>query len=74
MAIVRVPMPSILAPMATRQWATLSISGSMAAFSMTVVPRASVAAIMMVWVAPTLTLGRWTGPPTSPPFGALATT
>ena len=57
-----------------RHSATLVISGSMAAFSIMVMPRASVAAIMMVWVAPTETLGKVHLPPTSPPFGALATT
>ena len=50
--------------MATRHSATLVISGSVAALSMTVVPLASVAAIMMVWVAPTETRGRSTLPPT----------
>ena len=39
MVRVRVPMPEIFAPMATRHSATLVISGSCAAFSMTVVPR-----------------------------------
>ena len=69
-----VPMPEILAPMATRHSATLVISGSIAAFSITVVPRASVAAIMMVWVAPTETFGKRTVAPIRPPLGALATT
>ncbi|MNU03917.1 hypothetical protein D3C72_2481190 [compost metagenome] len=67
-------MPEIFAPMATRHSATLVISGSWAAFSMTVVPRASVAAIRIVWVAPTETLGNLICAPTSPPLGALATT
>ena len=49
------PMPSIFAPMATRQLATSQISGSRAAFSSTVTPSASVAAIISVCVAPTET-------------------
>ena len=46
----------IFAPSATRKLAVSTISGSRAAFSMMVVPSDSVAADMMVTVAPTLTL------------------
>ncbi|MNY67849.1 hypothetical protein D3C86_2055110 [compost metagenome] len=67
-------MPEIFAPMATRHSATLVISGSCAAFSIMVVPRASVAAIRIVWVAPTETLGKLTVAPIRPPLGARATT
>ena len=41
-------------------------SGSRAAFSITVSPFASVAAIMIVWVAPTETCGKRTRPPVKP--------
>ena len=46
------------APILLRQSATSTISGSRAAFSMTVVPSASTAAIIAVWVPPTVTLGK----------------
>ena len=36
--------------------------------------RASVAAIMMTWVAPTVTLGKLMRAPRRPPLGARATT
>ncbi len=61
-----VPAPEIFAPMALRQSATLPISGSRAAFSMTVVPLASDAAISAVWVPPTVTLGNSMVPPRRP--------
>ena len=48
-----VPAPSTHAPMRSSSVARHSISGSRAAFSITVVPSASVAAIMSCWVAPT---------------------
>ncbi len=50
------PAPSIFAPSAIRQSARSTISGSIAAFSSTVVPSASVAAISTFSVAPTLTM------------------
>ncbi len=40
--------------------------GSRAAFSITVVPRASTAAIIAVWVPPTVTLGKSMSPPRRP--------
>ena len=58
------------APILLRQSATSTISGSRAALSMTVVPLASAAAIIAVWVPPTVTLGNTISPPFSP-FGAL---
>ena len=51
-----VPAPSICAPIATRQAARSTISGSIAAFSSTVVPSANAAAISTFSVAPTLTI------------------
>ena len=57
MVMVGVPAPLILAPMALRQSARLTISGSRAAFSSTVSPLASEAAIISTWVAPTETFG-----------------
>ena len=61
-----VPAPAILAPILFKQSATSVISGSRAAFSITVVPRASEAAISAVWVPPTVTLGNLISPPLSP--------
>ena len=61
-----VPAPVILAPILLRQSATSLISGSRAAFSITVVPLASEAAISAVWVPPTVTLGKTISPPFSP--------
>ena len=49
-------MPPILAPIFFRQFATSTTSGSRAAFSISVSPRASTAAINALWVAPTETL------------------
>ena len=48
------PAPSIRAPIATRNAAMSAISGSRAALSITVVPRARTAAIIRFSVAPTL--------------------
>ena len=45
-------------PSCSRQSATSAISGSRAAFSITVVPFASVAAIRAAWVPPTVTFGK----------------
>ena len=56
--MVEVPSPSISAPIARRQRARSAISGSRAAFSSTVVPRASVAAMSAFSVAPTETSGK----------------
>ena len=61
-----VPAPEILAPILLRQSATSPISGSRAAFSITVVPLASVAAIIAVWVPPTVTLGNSISAPRRP--------
>ncbi|MNT65763.1 hypothetical protein D3C72_2037700 [compost metagenome] len=58
MVMVEVPAPDIFAPMAFRQLARSTTSGSRAALLITVVPRASEAAISMTWVAPTETLGK----------------
>ena len=61
-----VPAPVIFAPILLRQSATSLISGSRAAFSITVVPWASEAAISAVWVPPTVTLGNTISPPRRP--------
>ena len=66
-------MPSILAPIFLRQLATSATSGSRAAFSITVSPRASTAAISALCVAPTETLESAILAPVKP-FGALAMT
>ena len=58
-----VPAPVILAPILVRQSATSLISGSRAAFSITLVPCASEAAMSAVWVPPTVTLGKAISPP-----------
>ncbi|MNY55114.1 hypothetical protein D3C86_1910620 [compost metagenome] len=58
MVMVEVPAPSIFAPMAVRHWARSTTSGSRAAFSITVVPRARLAAISITCVAPTETFGK----------------
>ena len=50
------PTPSIRAPIVIRQLARSTTSGSRAAFSIKVSPRASTAAIKALWVAPTETL------------------
>ena len=54
---VSVPIPSILAPMATRQLARSPTSGSLAALEICVSPSAKVAAIITFSVAPTETEG-----------------
>ena len=64
--ICEVPAPVIFAPILLRQSATSLISGSRAAFSITVVPLASAAAISAVCVPPTVTLGKLISPPFSP--------
>ena len=51
-----VPAPVILAPSIFKNLAVSTISGSHAAFSITVLPSAKVAADIIVTVAPTLTL------------------
>ena len=61
-----VPAPEILAPILLRQSATSPISGSRAAFSITVVPCAIAAAIIAVWVPPTVTFGNSISPPRKP--------
>src|ERR1700691_5417777 len=62
------PAPVMRAPILLRQSATSPISGSRAAFSITVVPRASAAAINAVCVPPTVTLGKTISAPCSPRF------
>ena len=54
-AIVSVPAPVTFAPIAFRQFARSTTSGSRAAFSMTVVPSARVAAIIRFSVPVTVT-------------------
>jgi hypothetical protein len=56
MTILSVPAPLILAPMAIRKFARSTTSGSRAAFSSTVSPSASVAAIMRFSVPVTVTV------------------
>ena len=56
-AASRCRCPRSCAPILTRHSATSPISGSRAAFSITVSPLASAAAISTVWVAPTETFG-----------------
>ena len=73
MMMREVPAPEIRAPILLRQSATSRISGSRAAFSITVVPFASDAAISAVWVPPTVTFGNTISPPRRPSL-ALATT
>ena len=70
------PIPLILAPIAFRQFAKSATSGSHAADSISVVPLASVAAIITLPVPSTVEPN---GPPkkicapTNPPAGASAT-
>jgi len=71
--IVGVPTPSIRAPIAIRRSARSESSGSRAAFSMTVVPRAATAAIRTFSVAPTLGKSRLTIAPRRPPVSASRT-
>ena len=68
-----VPAPEIFAPILLRQSATSPISGSRAAFSITVVPWASAAAIIAVWVPPTVTLGNTMSAPRKPFFARAIT-
>ena len=60
--------PLISAPIDVRYVARSTISGSIAAFSITVFPLANVAAIIMFSVAPTLGKSRYTFPPVNRPF------
>ena len=71
---VSVRTPSIFAPIAHRHLTRSVISGSRAAFSITVVPLARTAAISAFSVAPTETKGKRIVPPRSPPAGAFAFT
>ena len=63
-----------VAPMEFRKLARSTIWGSLAAFSMAVVPSARAAAIMMFMVAPTETMSRYTVAPVRPPPLATAWT
>src|SRR5262245_32681782 len=65
-SIVGVPTPCTRAPISTRNSARSTSSGSRAAFSITVVPRAATAAIRTFSVAPTLGKSRFTTAPRSP--------
>ena len=65
-SIVGVPTPSIRAPIPLRKSARSTSSGSRAAFSITVVPRAATAAISTFSVAPTLGKSRLTTAPRRP--------
>ena len=56
MVITSVPAPRTRAPILFKSVATSIISGSRAAFSMTVRPSALAAANMVLMVAPTLTV------------------
>ena len=56
MRITSEPAPEICAPIATRQFARSTTSGSRAAFSITVSPSASVAAIIRFSVPVTVTM------------------
>ena len=56
--ITSVPAPRILAPMLFKKFATSTICGSFAAFSITVLPCASDAAIIILIVAPTETTSK----------------
>ena len=58
MRITSVPAPLTLAPMLFKKFATSTTCGSFAGFSMIVSPSASVAAIMILIVAPTDTISR----------------
>ena len=66
-----VPAPETLAPISPSMWARSWISGSRAAFSITVVPRAPTAAISTFSVAPTLGKSSETNAPCRP-CGATA--
>jgi hypothetical protein len=72
MRILSVPAPEICAPMATRQLARSTTSGSRAAFSMTVSPVASTAAIIRFSVPVTVTMSVTMRAPLRPPAPALA--
>ena len=64
---VALPTPSIRAPILIRQWARSTTSGSRAAFSIKLSPRASTAAIRALCVAPTETLESAKRSPVRPP-------
>ncbi len=66
--IVEVPAPVTRAPMRARRSATSSTSGSRAAFSITVVPRASVAAKSTFSVPVTVGVGKRIVVPVSRPL------
>ena len=57
--ILLVPAPIILAPILFKNVATLTISGSLATFSMIVVPFAFAATSIIFMVAPTLGISRY---------------
>lgn len=70
---VLVPIPSIFAPIADKQFARSVISGSLAAFVMTLVPFARVAAMRALTVAPTDTASNWISAPFRRPRHEAAT-
>ena len=70
MTIVSVPAPWIFAPMAMRKFARSTTSGSRAAFSRTVSPSASVAAIIRFSVPVTVTVSSTMRAPLSRPARA----
>ena len=67
-----VPAPRTSAPIEFKKFAKSTICGSLAAFSMTVLPRAMDAARIIFIVAPTETLSRYIRVPCSLPSIALA--
>ena len=71
--MVELPAPEMRAPILFRQSATSAISGSRAAFSITVWPSAKAAAISATCVPLTVTFGNTMSVPFSP-LGALANT
>ena len=71
MTILSVPAPLIFAPMPIRKLARSTTSGSRAAFSSTVSPSASVAAIMRFSVPVTVTVSSTSRVPLSRPARAL---
>ena len=66
-SIVSVPAPAMRAPIAVRKPARSTTSGSRAAFSITVFPRASVAAIIRFSVPVTVTVSSTMRAPWSRP-------
>ena len=70
--IASVPAPAMRAPIATRQRARSTTSGSRAAFSSTVVPSASVAAIIRFSVPVTVTMSNTIlAPAQAPPVASM---